>query len=202
MPRATTVNLDALGRLGTKLRAVADLSNIEAVRPLLEEFGRIIVEDNRRGVLAGLDRHGRRVAPVTYRGSTVGPVKTRGRNFGRASGTYKGGSGANLSPSEYKKLNGPPLAPRYQQSRIIANLVVTYGAVNMGRTIWQTTGYWKDVVRPDGRPLLPPHFRGARLRRGRLPKRDMAGVRPQGRREARQKTREWAREYLRILKGR
>lgn len=200
--KATVINLDALRGIGRQLREIADLDNEDAVRPLLEKWGRVIIEDNRRGVLNGQDRHGNPVPPVTYRKGNVIPTRGRRRGsdrWGRAMGTYKPGVGANLTTAEYRRLTGPPLAPRRGNSRIIQNLGVEYGRTSTG---WETVGAWKDVVRPDGLPLLPPHFAGAKLRKGRLPKRDMAGLRPQGRREARRVARQWAVAYLRVLTGR
>jgi hypothetical protein len=190
-----TVSIDGLGSLGRRLRKVADLNNIEAVRPLLEEFGRIIIEDNRVGVLSGRDGEGRPVRKTVYRTSRVRGASPRTTGFGRASGTPKTGPDANLSIPEYQALDGPPLAPRGEESRIIANLVVGYGRASAG---WQTVGVWDDVVTPDGRKLLLIHARGE----GGLPVRNMIGIRPWGRKQVQKATREWAKAYLKIVRGR
>lgn len=194
--RATTINLDRIGKLGRKLLEVADFhSNYDAVLPLLEVFEKIIVEDNRRGVLNGLDRQGNPVVPVKYRTGVAVPIRARrGDRYGTIRGRAKPGVDENLTSSEYKRLTGPPLAPRRARSRIIQNLVTRHDKTARG---WEAVGAWKDATNSSGQPLFPPHFKG----RGRLPKRDMAGVRPQGRREAREATKLWARHYLRTVTG-
>jgi hypothetical protein len=87
----------------------------------------------------------------------------------------------NLTPDEYRMLDGPPLAPRRQFSRVITNLVTGFIEPGTGGDIWTAVGAWREVVSVKGIQFLPYHFSGA----GRLPVRNLAGVRPEGRAEAR-----------------
>jgi hypothetical protein len=161
-------------------------------QPLFDVFLDVIVEDNRAGVLSGLDKDGRAMAPVTYRTGRARRTRFRsgqamGTRIGRFKGRHKGGMNArfvtrlpnnNLTTAEYKRLAGPPLAPRGDHSRVIANLVKRTPRMEGGA--WIVVCAWADVLDPKGRPLLPKHFEG----RGRLKTRDLRGVRPQGMRRA------------------
>lgn len=166
-------------RLARDLAALRDPD----LDPLFDAWLDLIVEDNRVGVLAGLDKDGAPLAPVTYRNGRVRPVKFRqgaamGTRAGRFKGRRKGGQGRlpnnNLTTEEYKLYDGGPLAPRGEHSRVIANLVKRTPRKNKG--VWEILCAWLDVLDPKGRALLPRHFEG----RGRLPQRDLRGVRPQG----------------------
>lgn len=160
--------------------------------PLMEQWEKVIVEDNRQGVLSGLDKDGRPLAPVTYRGGIAKPTRRR-RNarFGTTAGTFKPGSGGNLSPSEYRTLTGPPLAPRREESRVITNLVTRSGRTG---TTWHAEAAWADVVSEDGIPFLDAHFEGRKQKR-----RDLRGVRPWGIAEARRLLRAYVRRLWRSL---
>ena len=68
MNLSNLTDLSGLGRLGSKLRS---LTHIDAT-PLMVTWMKIIDEDNRKGVLAGLDKDGVPLAPVTYRPKTPG----------------------------------------------------------------------------------------------------------------------------------
>jgi len=195
-PVSTTFDFSALDRLGARLRALGHLD----ATPLMHTWMRIIEEDNRKGVLAGLDRCGLPMAPVKYRPKATPaqkPTKTQ-RNGVKANqkgpsagfGPWASGLNNNLTSSEYRLLGGPPLAPRGKQSRVITNLETTYGPPGGipadGR--WFAAGAWDQVVSRAGIPFLPFHFRGE----GRLPRRDLAGVRPDGVEKARAAMRAWA----------
>jgi hypothetical protein len=118
--------------------------------PLLRQLEEVIFRDNERGVLAGLDRNGQRM-PVTKR---------------------------QLDPNLSAKLgDGPPLAPKRTDSRVIKDLVT--GFFQDGGD-WVVFGAWENVLSKSGVPFLPFHFRGE----GRLPVRDLAGLRPEGFTEA------------------
>src|SRR5215217_4992333 len=100
-----------LARLGT--------INYDGAIPLLEDWREILVEDGRKGILAGQDRDGNALKPVTYRnGQARRTAARRGNKFGTTTGTPKpsgplaSGLHGNLTTAEYRKLTGPPLAPR------------------------------------------------------------------------------------------
>ena len=90
----------------------------------------------------------------------------------------------NLSTRQYKRLSGPPLAPRREASRVISNLRTRH-RVQGGALVVE--GFWDDVVSAKGRPFLHAHFTGT----NNLPRRDLRGVRPAGMRLARAIVREW-----------
>ncbi len=171
---------------------------------LAEQLEKVVIEDNRKGVLSGLDRDGNPMAPVKYRtGLSVKTRFRRGPEFGTTSGRFQGRTGLgfklrkwlgraggdtlpnnNLTTAAYRKLTGPPLAPRREGSRVITNFQVTSRVIEGGVEV---AGSWKDVLSAKGRPFLMGHFTGA----GRLPRRDLRGVRPEGRRLAARLVWEW-----------
>jgi hypothetical protein len=195
----------------TKLQTLKDLN----AAPLMESWEDIIESDNRRGVLAGLDKHGAPMVPVKYRPIAPGPfrvgtrLKGKGvkqinaelkrfrlnqsarKKRGRFEGLSPFGPGFvernnNLRSSEYKILGGPPLAPRDQFSRVITNLTTDHKRVTQSQ--WIAWGEWKDVMSVKGFHFLPVHFEGL----GRMPKRDLRGVRPEGVRLAIDALHKWA----------
>jgi len=188
----TTLDLTGLDRLQARLLRIA---NPDAT-PLMKMWMRIIADDNRRGVLAGLDKHGNPLIPVTYR--PKGPKSTHVKPS-RKKGAYNAGIGGNLTSSQYRKLTGPPLAPRGQQSRVITNLLTDFTPASIanrnGR--WEAWGYWDEVVSRKGVPFLKYHFDGATLKHGFLPQRDLRGLRPQGIEKARLAMRAWAVDQVR-----
>lgn len=171
---------DGFGRLTARL---AKLSEPDA-NPLMEEWERVIVEDNRRGVLAGQDKDGISMRPVTYRPRRVKGKRTavtpaqrnNGRGVFAGLGPASAGFNNNLTSAEYRKLSGPPLAPRGASSRVITNLFTGHSTRPVNG-VWFATGAWAEVVSTKGVPFLPYHFNG----QGRNPIRDLRGVRPQGR---------------------
>jgi hypothetical protein len=175
--------------------------------PLMEEWEHILVADNRRGVLAGEDGDGNPMRPVTYRprGGSLRRVSPKQRNRTRAgkgvfagAGPYAAGLNNNLSREEYLRLGGPPLAPRGANSRVITNYFTAHGREG---NQWFAAGAWFEVVSNRGVPFLEAHFTGASTGRGHavhLPRRDLRGVRPQGRQEAVVALNKW---LARLLKG-
>jgi hypothetical protein len=167
------------------------------VDPLLEEIALIGIEDNRKGVLRQIDGEGNRMPNVTYRtGKAQRFARFRQRasdNFGTATGTFKGRTNwkapstikrnlakgrlpnNNLTTAAYKKLTGPALAPRGEESRVITNHRGEWGRTAKG--YFFVRWYWKDVLSAKGRAFLRAHFRGI----GRLPRRDLRGIRPESR---------------------
>jgi hypothetical protein len=177
-------------------------------RAVMVSFMRIIVQDNRRGVLAGLDKDGRPIDPVTYRplGKAKGTTPAQ-RNVANARlrkssfagfGMHAAGLHNNLTPAEYRRLGGPPLAPRGASSRVITNLLTGYQRT--AAATWEAYGYWNEVVSTAGVPFLMAHFTGATTGRGhrvKLPRRDLRGVRPEGVALARTAAVNWALDRIR-----
>jgi hypothetical protein len=77
---------------------------------------------------------------------------------------------------------------------VITNLQVGWTTAPVDG-VWFAVGQWADIVDTEGRPFLPYHLEGA----GRLPKRDIAGVRPEGRERAMELLRRFA---LRLVRRR
>lgn len=201
---AGAVDLSGLDRLRARL---AKLGTADA-GPLMISLMKVIVEDNRQGVLAGLDKDGAPIKPVTYRPKGGVRKLTRSQkndaNARVRRGTYAGhgafaaGLHNNLTPAEYRRLAGPPLAPRGAFSRVITNLKVGYQ--RPARGVWEAYGYWDEVVSTKGVPFLHAHFVGATVGEGHrvhLPRRDLRGVRPEGMALARKAATNWMRGLLR-----
>jgi hypothetical protein len=133
----------------------------------------IMQEDHTRAILGGLDKDGTPFASVTYRGGTILPVK-RGDKSGKGIGPALQNEFGNLSSSQYRRLTGPPLAPRGRNSRIIANYATEAGKSG---NQWFVQSFLDDIVSRKGVPFMQYHFTGA----GRNPIRDDRGIRPWGR---------------------
>jgi hypothetical protein len=212
-------DLSQIARLRARLAQLSDAS--PHAGPLMVSYMKIIVEDNRRGVLAGLDKDGRRLAPVTYRprvrgvvrpghrGATLDVFQRNTANMRLRIGTFHGlglhasGVHNNLTRKEYEKLGGPPLAPRRGFSRVITNLKTGWQRINP--KVWEAYGYWDEVVSTESVPFLHAHFTGAATGRGHrvhLPTRDLRGVRPDGVATARKALIAWMKDVLRsVLHG-
>jgi hypothetical protein len=188
------------------INRVKRIESINAV-PLMKRLGDIIADDNRKGVLAGLDKDGSYMLAVTYRpkGPTVGigaksAAKFRNNAKGNRKagifggfGIYPAGLHNNLSKREYEQLTGPPLAPRGRFSRVITNLKTMWIEPPAGGTVWTAVGYWDQVVSVKGKPFLQAHFNGS----GHLPVRNLAGLRPEGRALARKAAVNFLRDLIR-----
>lgn len=162
----------ALGKLTRVRDRLERLKNLD-FSPLMLEWEAIMEEDNRTGILAGLDKDGRPMLPVTYR-PTKKPLlpNKRQTNNGNTSvmgfGPSSAGLNNNLTYREYRRLAGPPLAPRGASSRVVTNHVTRSGR-RSGR--WFAEAGWADIVDTRGKPFL----------KYLLEDRDIAGVRPTGR---------------------
>jgi hypothetical protein len=206
----TLENVGALDRLKARFQR---LVNPDAT-PLMLAFELIIEDDNRKGVLAGTDKDGGYMLAVTYRPKVpkglfiLNPnAKDLGhlRNFAKPRtmrdlvfggfGPMAAGLNNNLNSDQYRRLDGPPLAPRKQYSRVITNLRTGHAREGIKR--WRAFGYWDEVVDREGRPFLHYHFEGA----GRLPMRDLRGVRPEGMEKARRAARAWIIDVVRTYGG-
>jgi hypothetical protein len=204
---ATRLDLSGLRRLRARLMKLGAPSD-GALTVLGVSWAKVIDDDNRAGVLAGTDRYGHPMAPVTYRpkGGALKPTAAR-RNTNNARarrGAFAGfgpsasGLHNNLTPAEYRRLAGPPLAPRGAFSRVITNLKTRMDRLGPWR--FTVVGYWDDVVSTKGIPFLMAHFTGRRTGRNRatrLPRRDLRGIRPEGRRRAFVALKAWAIDLLR-----
>jgi hypothetical protein len=203
MPPTSTVNTAGIERLTKRFRRLA---NPDAT-PLMVTWCRIIDEDNRKGVLAGTDKDGNAMVPVSYRPVTNAQKKLtsaqknhaaararRGKYLGL--GGHPAGVNNNLTSAEYRKLTGPPLAPRGAFSRVITNLLTRFGKAGSGH--WEAVGYWNQVLSAKGFKFLSVHFEGKRLgRNGPRIQRDLRGVRPEGQAKARKAARAWMIDMIR-----
>jgi hypothetical protein len=181
-----------LGGLDRTLEGLRRLKDPDAT-PLMLSWMRILATDNRQGILAGLDADGVPMAPVRYRpkGPPKRPRKAKFQGFG----PYSSGLHGNLSSAEYRQLGGPPLAPRGPYSRVITNYHTDYARLRVG--YWQVTFWWEDVVSVKGNPFLRYHFEGM----GRLPRRDLRGIRPTGQVKVAQALQAWGRDTIRQAFG-
>ncbi|WP_165231360.1 hypothetical protein [Aquisphaera insulae] len=151
-------NLDTTA-LDAKFAELSAASRLDFA-PLLAGWAAIVEEENRAGILAGLDAAGRPLAPVTYRPRPA----THSPDFTPLAHD-------NLSGSAYRVLYGPPTAPRGAASRVITRFHAEPAGQGDG---WSVLGSWDDVVDANGLPFLEDLFAG----RGDSPPRDLAGVRP------------------------
>ncbi len=183
------------------IKKLDKLEHIDATT-LMFGFEKLIEEDNRKGVMAGLGKDSQPLLPVSYRprrevvdirGKSADAKRMRNNAKGNAKkgkfsgfGPWASGLHNNLSYEEYLQLTGPPLAPRGYASRVITNLVTSF-LVDPTRRIWTAVGAWKDVVNVKGIPFL----------RFLFPKRDIRGVRPAGMAKAKVMATNWLRDYIR-----
>jgi hypothetical protein len=182
------------------------------VEILSEQIAFVMVEDNRAGVLSGMDRNGNPAPGLKYRGGSGRRTFYRARSspaFGIPAREIRRGGKAtagmlrfkgldprqsrpdrqgrvrvlannNLSTWAYQQLDGPRLAPRRDASRVIANYEPANppGVRSAGAIV--VTCVYRDILSPKGTPLLRAHLRGE----NGLPRYDIAGVRPAGKRRA------------------
>jgi hypothetical protein len=194
-------------RIRRRLAAIEHV--IDHAGPLMEHWERLMEEGNRRGVLEGTDKDGGVMLAATYRptatqkraiyAGTAKPVrptlaqrlgqhprKMRGDFFGF--GPAVSGLNNNLTSAEYRRLDGPPLAPRRQFSRVITNFE-TFSFQPEEHGYWLVTGSWKQVVSPTGYHFLPDLFDGKSPQPG---PRDLRGVRPDDLRKMKATILPWA----------
>lgn len=178
-------NLEAADKLTARFRMLVN-PNAE---DLMLTWKNIIERDNRRGVLAGLDKDGNPLAPVTYR--PIGTPEKHRRKKGKNPWESQQDQYGNLPSSLYRRLDGPPLAPRGVFSRVITNLQTDSAPMGGGK--WAAWGIWQDVVARDGRTkFLKFHFYGI----GQI-RRDLTGVRPEGVAQARRAAVNWMMDIVR-----
>lgn len=198
---------DGLGSVYDRLVSITRIA--DHAGPLMEHWERIMIEDNLEGVLAGTDKMGQPAPPLRYRPVNAKPMtveqrlgqhprKQRGDYYGKGSYKLYGlQPNNNLTTSEYRKLTGPRLAPRFQFSRVISNLQSGFGRrddSNANR--WFAECRWVEVVNKDGDTFLHYHFDGAL---GVNRPYDLRGVRPAGQVKMRVAFHEWAKDAIRRL---
>lgn len=214
------------------------LETIEAyVMPLLQAWSNVLVEDNRRGVMMGVDGDGVPMKPTKYRLSLTQTAAGKstdtffnsqgtrisglalaytgpsvGSYFANTSGMsgglgFKAGPSGNLATAQYRKMTGPPLAPRGVASRVISNYVVE--AMPAGLNAVGVEGGWNDVVSKSGVSFLPFHFAGYGSQddifassiagpNRNLPKRNLVGLRQWGKTQARKELNAWATQLMTV----
>jgi hypothetical protein len=177
-------NLGSCDRLAARFRMLKDP---DATALMVSWMG-VIRDDNKKGAAAGLDKDGHPLAPVTYR--PVGPGKEPSNRIGKFQPLVLANFGS-LTTSEYRRLAGPPLAPRGKQSRVVTNLLTEYGRGSQAGT-WEAFGYWDQVFSRGGMPFLQYHFHGIGQK-----KRDLTGVRPEGVLAARKRAVNWIIDMVR-----
>jgi hypothetical protein len=183
-----TFEFDGLGRLMGRLNALRNLDPT----PLLSKWEVIIEEDNRKGVLAGTDKDGKPMIPVEYRPIKSSQEKWTARRERLHTAVVTGPAGDNLTSAQYRRLTGPPLAPRGASSRVVKNLQTGHG-YDTSKGEYYAEGAWPDVRSKKGREFLEAHFDGT----NGLPKRDLRGVRPWGKQQALEALYDWMKDVLR-----
>jgi hypothetical protein len=199
----TNLDLKPIDRLVDRFKRI---QNPDATNLMLT-WERILERSNREGILAGTDGQGNPLQPVTYRpklkagekplqltaeqrlGRRANAIRGQFAGYGKAGGGLQKNN--NLTSAEYRKLAGPPLAPRRQFSRAITNFKTDWAQLPSGT--WQVTYWWEDVVSTKGVSFLKYHFEGTK----KLPKRDLRGLRPKGKQEAQLAAREWMKDQVR-----
>jgi len=177
------INFSCAGLLKTadQLRRIRTADH----RPLMERWQDTVEADNKRGVLAGLDKDGKPLIKVKYRPRNGTKFVNRKKDRGfKGYGPLASGLHGNLTTAEYVRLTGPPLAPRRQNSRVITNFVTRPG--KRGDT-WFVEAAWLDVVDDEGEPFLQWLFLY----------RDIRGVRPEGMEAARKQLITYVRRLVR-----
>jgi hypothetical protein len=155
------------------------------VRPLLDRWEHRLADTTHSRIDAGLDGRGQPLPRVTYR--PKGPPVTQWtrrdqrRHLAGASSIRRGGrveetSHNNLTPAQYRRLTGPPLAPRGRGSRVHTNLRTQQG-YDSSRGVFFVAAAWFDIVSRKGVPFLMAHFTGVNPRVA-LPVRDLRGIAP------------------------
>ena len=181
--------------------------------PLLDAWAAVLKEDNRRGVMQGVQGDGSPMPATRYRTSlsqtspgqagdtffnasgvpmdhiammNTGPkMGSYLANLSGTSGTgFKPGPSHNLTIAQYKTMSGPPLAPRGPASRVISNYTVEIIAGNSN--IVGVEGGWDDVMDSMGKPFLQKHFQGIGL-----PVRSLIGIRQWGKSQATKELNAW-----------
>jgi hypothetical protein len=136
---------DALARLAARVKRLANPSH----RGLDAKLKRIVLDDNKRRALAGLNVDGK-------------PLDTTDRERSASLSRRKGG--------------GKPLDPRREGSRIITRAVCTV-KIDRAANVVDVEKDWPGFTDDDGIPILRHHRLGI-MRRGKKIKRDVSSKIP------------------------
>jgi hypothetical protein len=183
-------------------KLAAACKTYKTVEPLITEYERTLMEDLYIGVMTGVGGNDQPIQATSYRQSTVAPPAPSGQKvgrfgvgprdvvqYGRTPGKPKFGTGSppsywpeNPSTEKYKTWRGPPCAPRWVESRILANYETSH--FQRGAD-FVAIGQWRDFVDRDGQPIIPRLFA----------RRNHSGIRRWGQDEAQRVTRAFL-DYL------
>jgi hypothetical protein len=182
---ANFIDLTPLDRVAGHFRKVARGFSLAEIRPTLVKVEKVFVEDNRIGVLKGVDCDDQPAPRLKYRDGKGRKTSPRKVGFGKATGRLRETS---LGGSKYAAARGPRLAPFGVRSRVITNYATGHG--QDGRD-YVVVGAWRNVVSRDNVEFLPAHFNGptwtGRGHKALLPRYNLAGhLRAWGRDQARQ----------------
>lgn len=180
MINTTTVNLGAIDRIVGKVKALDSID----FTPLMEAWRIILIEDNENSL--GIDGYGVPLQEVTYRPN---PNKEKPTDYTILRNN-------NLTSSHYRTLDGPPLAPRGKNSRVVTNFKVEVPTGARANGEWYVLGAWEDFLSVDDLEILPFHSAG-RDHNPRLPIRDLIHVRP----NAFQKAHDALERFIRAILG-
>ena len=178
-------NVGALDKILDQCRAYRSPD----VRPLLNQWEKRLAETTHDRIDKGLDGRGQPIPGVTYR--PKGPPVTQWthrdqkRHLAGASNIQRGGrveetAHNNLTSAQYRRLSGPPVAPRGRGSRVHTNLRTQQG-YDGTRGVFFAVAAWFDILSRKGVPFILAHFTGAAVGRGhkvKLPVRDLRGIAP------------------------
>ena len=176
-----TANVGALDNIIDQFQRFAKPN----VNPLLTKWERRLADTTHARIDAGLDGRGQPLPGVTYR--PKGPPVTQWTKRDQArhlsgfshvgGGRHEETAGNNLTSAQYRKLTGPPLAPRGRGSRVHTNLRTEQG-YDGTRGVFYVSGRWFDIVSKKGVPFLLAHFTGASTGKFKLKVRDLRGIAP------------------------
>jgi hypothetical protein len=137
--------------------------------PLMNQWAQLLVRDNAAAARAGTDRDGK---PLVRTVREMSPALSR------------------------RKGSGKPLAPRTEASRLIR--WARGRAARLADGTYAAVLYWTNFTTHKGRSILAIHKAGIRSRRGKIV-RDVLGVRPATKGEARRLLRDF---LTTIIRGR
>mgnify|MGYP000367207653 CR=1 FL=1 len=128
-----------------------DLSRAE-FRASMDGFRRELIRINEYARLHGLDKNDTPHEPVTYRPKDAKSIDVKRSNSPKRPKYSKRNSYGNLSPEEYRQLDGPPLVPRRRGSRLISNYYVN---IDTRGDRFVVAAGWRNILDRKGRPFFP-----------------------------------------------
>jgi hypothetical protein len=164
MADPTVVNTAPIDRL------IMQIEYLQAMdfSPLMEDWRVILEQDNEQNL--GIDGFGIPMEPVTYRPDSKAGTR-KPINYDHIP-PYD-----NLYSSHYRTLDGPPLSPRYGDSRVTQFFRTSWDRDEPGPGDWRTLGFWEDFKSIKDEEILPFHAAGPD-HNPKLPIRDILHVRP------------------------